>query len=80
MSEFDRVTTLTATPIIISPDMDESEFAHEFRLMTIRSNAAAELVTGQITIDDYLDTLAECDVDVDDALDCWTSGGSLMGV
>lgn len=79
MSEFDRITELTATPIIITSEMDESEFAHEFGLMMTRSQAAADLVSGEISIDDYLDTIAECGVDIDDALDCWTSGYSLMG-
>jgi hypothetical protein len=78
MSEFDRITELTATPIIITAEMDESEFAHEFRLMQTRSQAAAALVAGEIRIDDYLDTLAECEVDVDEALGCWTNGYSLM--
>jgi hypothetical protein len=59
--------------------MDESEFAYEFGLMMIRSKAAAALVAGEIRIDDYLDTLAECEVDVDEALECWGDGYSLMG-
>jgi hypothetical protein len=79
MSGFDRITELTATPIIITANMDESEFAHEFGLMMTRSQAAAALVAGEIRIDDYLDTIAECGVDVDEALDCWTEGYSLMG-
>jgi hypothetical protein len=79
MSEFDRLTELTATPIIITSEMDESELEYEFLLMMTRSEAAAALINGEIRIDDYLDTLAECEIDVDDALDCWASGYSLMG-
>jgi hypothetical protein len=78
MSQFDKLTELTATPIIITSNMDESEFAYEFGLMMIRSQAAKNLIAGAIQIDDYLDTLAECEVDIDDALDCWSSGCSLI--
>jgi hypothetical protein len=79
MSEIDRLTSLIATPIIITNHMDDEEFAYEFELMKIRSQAAADFIHGEITVDDYLDTLAECEIDVDDALECWTEGGSLMG-
>jgi hypothetical protein len=75
----DRITNLTATPIIITKNMSGDELDYEYDLMMIRSQAAADLIHGVITIDGYLDTLAECEVDVDDALDCWTSGYSLMG-
>jgi hypothetical protein len=78
MSEFDRITALTATPIIITPDMDDAKFAHEFQQMKVRSSAAAALIHGEISIDDYLDTLAECGVDIDDALDTWTGDPLLM--
>jgi hypothetical protein len=78
MSEFDRVTALTATPIIITAEMDDAQFEYEFGLMQIRARAAADLIVGHISIDDYLDTLAECDVDVDEALECWTSDSVLM--
>jgi hypothetical protein len=64
--------------MIITKHMDDDELAHEFDLMMIRSQAAADLIHGEITIDDYLDTLAECEVDVDHALECWGEGGSLM--
>lgn len=74
----DRLTSLTATPIIITNQMDEAELAYEYDLMLIRSQATADLIHGKITIDDYLDTIAECEIDVDEALDCWSSGGSMM--
>ncbi len=75
----ENITALTATPIIITKGMDESEFEHEFRLMMNRSKASSLFISGDISVDDYLDTLAECEIDVDDALDCWTRGYSLMG-
>lgn len=78
MNEIDSLTSLTATPIIITNNMSDEELEYEYELMKVRSQAAKELIEGQITVDDYLDTLAECEVNVDDALDCWVSGGSLM--
>jgi len=78
MSEFDRITALTATPIVITSDFDVAQFEYEFRLMQTRSKAASDLIHGHISIDDYLDTLAECEVDVDAALECWTSDPALM--
>lgn len=78
MGEFDQITALTATPIVITNDFDIAQFSFEFELMQIRSNAAADLIHGNISIDDYLDTLAECSIDVDAALECWTSDPALM--
>jgi hypothetical protein len=78
MSEFDRSLALTSTPMIITADMDAAELEYEFELMMTRSAAAASLIYGQISIDDYLDTIAECGVDVDEALEEWTSDPLLM--
>jgi hypothetical protein len=72
--------SLTATPIIITPDMGEEEIRAEWELMLIRSYAAADFNQGKISVDDYLDTLAECGVDVDGVLDTWEYGGLLMTI
>ena len=79
MSEFDRLTALTATPIIITTELDDAQFEYEFGLMQIRAAAAADFIAGDISVSDYLDTLAECEIDVDAALECWTSDPVLMG-
>lgn len=76
----DLNASLTATPMIITPDMGEAEIATEFNLMLSRSQAAADFTQGKISIDDYLDTLAECGVDVDGVLDTWEYGGLLMEI
>jgi hypothetical protein len=68
-----------ATPIIISPDMSESDFAIEFAQMRLRQQAAQEFCDGEIDVVDFLDILDNCGVQVDTAVSDWSKGISYIG-
>ena len=67
-----------AAPLIIHADMDESAFRCEFARMQVRAAATADFVAGELDLDDYLDTIEDSGVDIDDALETWNSGQSYM--
>lgn len=68
-----------ATPIIIHREMDESAFRYELARMNARASATAEFAAGQLDLEDYLEVLADCGVDIDTALADWSRGISYMG-
>jgi hypothetical protein len=68
-----------ATPIVIYPEMDETEFAYEFRRMIGRADATAAFVDGEIDEEDWFEILAENGTSIDDALCDWAEGISYMG-
>ena len=67
-----------ATPIIIYPQMDEAEFQYELARMKVREAATTEFAMGQIDAENFLEILAECGTDIDDALRDWKNGISYM--
>jgi hypothetical protein len=67
-----------ATPIILSQGMTESDFRYELERMNARASATAEFVTGDLDLEDYLEVLADCGIDIDTALADWSSGISYM--
>lgn len=68
-----------ATPIIIHAGMGESEFRYELARMRARTSATAEFAAGQLDLEDYLEVLADCGIDIDTALADWSRGISYMG-
>jgi hypothetical protein len=46
--------------------------------MNARASATAEFVTGDLDLEDYLEVLADCGIDIDTALADWSSGISYM--
>lgn len=68
-----------ATPIVIYPGMDESEFAYEFHRMSNRADATAAFVAGEIHEEDWFEILAENGTSIDDALADWEDGICYMG-
>jgi hypothetical protein len=54
------------------------DLEREVELMLLRSMATAEFIEGTIDAYDWLDTLAECDYDVDTAVRDWTNGVNYM--
>jgi hypothetical protein len=79
MNSVESILSLTETPMIITNQMSDDELEHEFTLMRIRGKAQEALIHGRITVDDFLDTIAECEIDVDDALEHWTNPDALAG-
>lgn len=57
------LTEHLATSIITDENLSDDELRHEFHLMAIRNQAAAELVRGEISVDIYENILFECGVD-----------------
>lgn len=57
-----NLTQHLATSIVIDETMTDDEISHEFNLMAIRNQAAAEFVRGEISLDVYEDILNECNV------------------
>lgn len=70
--------SLTATPIIIDPDMNREDIRREWESMMIRSQASADFIEGKISVDDYLDTIAEEGDYADQILQAWEYGDLLM--
>lgn len=54
------LTEHLASGVVVSPNMSDEEFRHEFELMAIRNQAAGDLVRGEISVDVYEDILSEC--------------------
>ena len=67
-----------ATPLVIVPDMTLVDLEREVNLMLIRELATAEFLDGTIDAYDWLDTLSECEYDVDVAMRDWTNGINYM--
>jgi len=67
-----------STPLVIVPDMSLIDLEREVNLMLLREMATAEFIDGTIDAYDWLDTLAECEYDVDTAVRDWTNGCSYM--
>lgn len=57
------LTEHLASSIIVDQHLSEEELSHEFHLMAIRNQAAAELVRGEISVDVYENIIFECGVD-----------------
>ena len=57
------LTEHLATSIITDENLSDDELRHEFNLMAIRNQAAAELVRGEINVDVYENIIHECGVD-----------------
>lgn len=74
----DTFDNYLATPIIILPGMGESEFEYELARMKARASATAEYVAGLLDLEDYLEVLADCGIDIDTALADWSRGLSYM--
>jgi hypothetical protein len=68
-----------ATPLIITPEMSESEFRYEFEKMMMRSTATAEFVAGRIDPEDFVEALDAGGVHIDAALKDWSYGLTFMG-
>ena len=75
MSGFERAL---ATPIVITKDMNEAEFAFEFARMQMRSQATSEFVAGRLEVDEYFECLHEGGVDPFQLCDIWKTGQTLM--
>lgn len=52
-----------ATSVITDENLSDEELRHEFKLMSVRNQAAAELVRGEISVDVYENIIHECGVD-----------------
>jgi hypothetical protein len=72
------ISTDLSTPLVIVPDMSLADLGREVDLMLLRSMATAEFLEGTIDAYDWLDTLAECEYDVDTAIRDWTNGVNYM--
>ena len=56
------LTEHLASGLVMDVNMSDEEFRHEFNLMAIRNQAAAELVRGEISFDVYEDILNQCGI------------------
>ena len=72
------LATALATPIILTADMNEAEFAYEFQRMRLRSQATSEFVAGRLEVEDYFEALHEGGVDPFQLCDLWSNGQFLM--
>jgi hypothetical protein len=67
-----------ATPLILTTDMTEADFAVEFAAMQLRAAATSDFLAGKIEAGDWLDILDECRIDVGTAVQDWTDGITYM--
>lgn len=68
----------SATPLIILPDMNETDIDAEWEAMYCRSRAMSDFLAGEITCGDYLDTLEHFGVEVPEYIDAWEDNLDLL--
>jgi hypothetical protein len=62
------------TPIIVTADMTEAEFADEWAAFQLREQATTDFCNGKIDAADWFDVLDGCGVPVDATLRDWSLG------
>lgn len=67
-----------ATPIIITGNMDDSDFQQEYEKMKIRADATDLFINGELSDSDFLDAMHYGGVDVYQVTDLWERGIKLM--
>jgi hypothetical protein len=67
-----------ATPLIITPHMDEEEFNLELKKQLLRADATKEFFQGNLTVGEFLECLDANGVDPFSACDSWGRGQPLI--
>lgn len=67
-----------ATPVILTPGMDDGAIGHGFDQMLNRSRASHDFVSGKISAEDFAEALYENGYDPDVTFDLWEDGVSLL--